>query len=400
VPALGRLDAGIVSLCQEALDALGEAEVGLRAELLASIAAHRALAGNGPEVGELSREAVRLASSSGDAAAQWAALLARYISLYGTPDAQGQLQVADELMALPLEQGQRRAGWITFSVGPSPCSIPKLALGDRTGFDDDVDEVARLVSAHARPSSVVMLTQWRALQAFLDGDFEAAAARMDELVRLAEGVGNWDLAYAAQLFWLAYERGEVDAIRPLLVATVEDNPGTPAYAAALALIDGQRGDLDSAASLVERLVEPWSVVADYTIGASIYCLSEACALTGRTAEAAVLLERAAPFSGLLSVVGPGTLCMGAADRSIGQLHLVLGQLDESVAALRRALDLETTFKSPALAVRSRVWLARALGVRGGEGDDAERRALADEAGRIAARLGMKGLLAEVDRLRP
>src|SRR5262249_60262349 len=79
---------------------------------------------------------------------------------------------------------------------------------------------------------------------------------------------------------------------------------------------------------------------------------------------------------------------GSADRGRGQVPAPLGRLDEAAAHYESGLALEQSFGAPALAARTRYWLARALAARGAAGDIARARAEAEAARDLARGFGM------------
>jgi class 3 adenylate cyclase/tetratricopeptide (TPR) repeat protein len=389
--ALQGVEAVVIALCDEALARIGNDEPALRSELLASLAAHRAIGGEGTAAEGLALEAVALARRTANPETLWSALLARYVTLYGSADAPEQLAVAEELTALPLPPSRRRSGWMTLNVGPSPRSIPRLVLGDRAGFDADVNEVARLVASYPHPLTMVLLTQWRGLQSLLNGDLDAAARHAEQVGKLAVGQVNWDLAQAAQILWLAFERGELPAITPLIASMADANPTVDAYSAVLAMAEAYSGDVEAAVARAMALVAGRGLRRDYTFGASLYCLTEVAAVAGATELAGALHEQLEPYAGLMCVVGTGTLCTSSFDRLRAMSAMVTGDFEESDRGFAAALALEEAFEAPPLATRTRYWYAQLLARRGGIADSERAAELLRNAAVTSERHGLVGL---------
>jgi hypothetical protein len=78
----------------------------------------------------------------------------------------------------------------------------------------------------------------------------------------------------------------------------------------------------------------------------------------------------------------------AADRSLGQVLLVLGRHDEAVERLANAEAAERLLGADALAPRSAYWHARARLARRAEGDTERARSIVQAVREDAGRLGM------------
>ena len=119
---------------------------------------------------------------------------------------------------------------------------------------------------------------------------------------------------------------------------------------------------------------------------------------GDRERAGLLHTLLSPRRGQLLVVASGTSCEGAVDRYLGALEATLGDDPAADASFAAALALEEVVGGTALAARTRVAHARAL-LHRHRPDHAAARRLLDEAGATATRLGMAGVVADVEALR-
>jgi hypothetical protein len=129
-------------------------------------------------------------------------------------------------------------------------------------------------------------------------------------------------------------------------------------------------------------------------------LAESAALLADRERAAWVAPLLEPYAGQLLVAYQLYVIEGSADRARGQVAATLGKLDEAIAYYESGLALEESFGAPALAARTRYWLARALATRGTPGD-AERARTEAEAARAAAHgFGMVLLAEQAGALAP
>jgi hypothetical protein len=202
------------------------------------------------------------------------------------------------------------------------------------------------------------------------------------------------------LLSLRRDQGRLEKFRPLLLAATAQAPGLRHMVRlALAFVHIELGELDEARA---RLAE--SVAADIGprgLGWSVMLAAraEVCAGLGDTRAVDELTTALSPYTGQLIVVGTGSGCLGAADRYRGMVAATGGQLADAERLFETALALEESIGSAPLASRTRVAHARAL-LRSGQAHLVRQAMqLLDAAANTAQRLGMAGLMHEIDSLR-
>jgi hypothetical protein len=242
-------------------------------------------------------------------------------------------------------------------------------------------------------------TQWRVLRALMAGRFEEGEQEAAEVLELSGDAPNFAMGYAAQLYVSRRAQGRADELLPGLVAYVEGHPDVPAWRALLAAAHAEAGRLDEARAELDRLAaHGFHVPRSWTRPVTLALAAECAALVGDRERAAQLHPLLTPRRGQLLVVASGTSCEGAVDRYLGALEATLGDDRAADASFAAALALEEAAGGTALAVRTRAAHARAL-LRRPHPDRATARRLLDEAERTATRLGMAGVVAEVEALR-
>ena len=384
-----------IALCEEALSAFDDNMPTLRALVLATLARERAFGGEGIALEPLSREALELARSTGDPEVIGVALVARYYTLWGSERVSEQLEVANELRT---SVAVTPSGLLAATDAHRLRAVPLLMLGDVEGFRAEAEELTTLGAQLHSPLCRGMALQWRAGLAFLEGRFADAEPLVNEALAIGEGDGNFKGAWVGQMFFLHGETGRLDAVEPLVAATVEQNPGLPAFRAALAFTYASLGRLDDARRHIEILaLDDFAGVSRNILWPNALALmSEACSVLEDRTRAEMLLELFRPYSGLLVVYAGGSHSSGAVDRYLGMLESILGRYADAEAHLDSAMALEDRAGAPPLLARTRYWYGRMLLERDEPGDDTRASDLLAVAFNTAEALGMAGLMSDID----
>lgn len=398
----GVVNEEVVRLVTGALAEIGDREPGLRSRLrgrLASELVHAA----GDETREvLAREAAAEALGTGDPHVVWTTL--RFAqSAMSMPDNLGtcvEWTTAAAAAADAIGDVTGKAEVIAYR------SVHLLALGDAAGFGADVAAIAQIATSVPTPLTEWHVTVAAGCRAMLDGRFDDAAAHVDESLAFASTVPNALASWQFQDFSLAWERGDVARLEPILNALVQLRPGiAPMARAAILMTQAASGRRAEANAAVEELARdlagrrmPWVWLL-----AVAWC-AEAASTVGNRAAAQVLYQMMLPFRDLHVVGATGTVAAywGSVRRYLANLALALGNTEEAVAHGEAALAAHARVGSVPFAARSQFELGRALLVRGGEDDKLRAESLIADARAIAERIGMAALLETVgpENVRP
>jgi hypothetical protein len=182
-------------------------------------------------------------------------------------------------------------------------------------------------------------------------------------------------------------------------AFVEQYPAVPAWRCALAFLESELGQHESARRRVHELTagDCGAIPRDNLWLTAMTLLAGACARTGDHAPAVALERMLRPFSGLCVVV-PTAAWLGPVDRLLGRLAAVQGRLDEALADLERAATACEQARSPAMLTLVRLDTAEALQARAHPGDEEAARASARAALSGAERMGMRSAVDEALRM--
>jgi DNA-binding SARP family transcriptional activator/class 3 adenylate cyclase len=389
-------------LLEDALAVVDEYDHSARASLLGMAAYYRAVSeSDGASAEALARDAVSLARTGGDPAvlADVLGLRSWVWVLQGSPDIAAQETVLAELATLLQEAKNWRYGsyaWVNQTRG-----LIRLQVGDLAGFDAHLEGLVQRYEEVPDRLLLAVAAMWRGLRALLDGRFGEVEDHMADMLRWAEDNANFAASHAVLLFYLRREQGRLAELKPQLLTIARQHPGLVGLRGVLGLLHTDLEEPDAAKPLVESIIDG-GVTGDpkgLAWPATLAALAEICTHLGATQHVEELTRALAPYSGQLLVVSWGVACMGAADRYLAMLAATAGRLDQAERYFETALALEQSVSSAPLAARTRTAHARAL-LRSGDNADASRAVrLLDTAGSTAQRLGMAGLMRDVEALR-
>jgi tetratricopeptide (TPR) repeat protein len=295
------------------------------------------------------------------------------------------LGYAEELIELTamVDDPQRRALANLWSF------VAHLNTGDVDTADRRFEELLRLDRELGQPTLRWLTTVWTTFRRLMSGEFEEAERLSAEGLEIGSRTGQPDAFtwYAAQLFELTRQRGQLPSLLETVQGEVAANPGLPAWQVALAAIHCTVGDLAAAQGVLDEMAPDGvpTVARDVLWLFTVSFLLEVAELVGDVAKTEKLYAAALPYRAL--VVTSGVTYLGSAERYLAAGARTLGRYDDAVAHLEAALALEERMRArPAIALNC-ADLARTLRLRGAP-DDEERAASYERRAReLAAELG-------------
>jgi class 3 adenylate cyclase/tetratricopeptide (TPR) repeat protein len=232
-----------------------------------------------------------------------------------------------------------------------------------------------------------------AQRTLLHGDHAEGERLATAAFELASSSGEPDalayyLAQMDQVLWLQGRGGEV---ADSLAQGLEENPGLPAFGAALAraLAQGERWD-EAARVLGAAASDNFTCLrADmlWSTGTAMY--AEAAIQLHEPMAAAMLFEQLRPYPDQIAFTG--ATCEGAISHYLGALATVLGRYDEAEAYFDAADRWNAAADAPFMACRTQVERGRMLLRRRASGDGARAATILDGARRAADARGFGGV---------
>lgn len=362
---------GVTELLEEGLAATTERQAGLRARLLAELARTPRYAAPLDRQRELAQQALELARSSGESAALRDAFHLALWSLVGPEGVRSRLEVAEEALALAMDNGDRLTALHAHEAG----LIGSLLLGEH-------DEAQRCLGAFGRAARelglpvldfrcLVMQCGW----ALTHGDLESAQRLLEraeaQANRSAERLHFITAGLRFHLDLGLGDRGSV-AENDVFFGEMLDLPFNwrMAVRSARALSCAVAGDLAGA----RQALQYWSpkvieqLPHDEHWLSTLASLSHAVVLVDEEALARALYQSLEPFRELLVVHDFLFVVTGSVEGALAALAALLNRREDALGHYRRALERERQMRLVIPASSSRRMVALLEGEAPDPGD--------------------------------
>jgi tetratricopeptide (TPR) repeat protein len=226
---------------------------------------------------------------------------------------------------------------------------------------------------------------WRRM---LEGDLEAAEQTASQALTLGIETGQPDALtfYGAELMILRWMQGRLQEILPLIEQAATDNPGLPAFRAAVAWAKSY----DDPGEDVRQLLDAehgnhFAMLADSTwLNAHVFW-ADAAARSRHQAAATALYQRLASWHD--QIAATHITVAGSVAHYLGVLAHTLGRHDEADQMFTQALALHEQMEAPYFAAWTQTAWAALLANRDHPGDNQQARILADAALPVASQRG-------------
>jgi tetratricopeptide (TPR) repeat protein len=394
------VDRSLVALLQEAADALDDAESGLRARVLARLAAALQPAPDTQQPIQLAREAIDMARRVGDPETLLQTIRAGCSAMMDLADPSERLALNRE----HVELADRLNDPIEALRGHMRTVIDAVELGQLAVADESIEACHRIAEPTSLPHHLWPVASLRAKRATMSGRFADAEQYIAEAHELSERAQdpNARRTLVVQRFGLLRAREHHDellALRPELERAFEGIPHSPLYVSSTIgtlLARLERPDQDRPA------LDPSMVDAALRFGdANTMCfLAEAAVVQDDRELMARLGEPLSHKEGHFAHWGMlGLVWEGPVSRCLALIADGLGDFDRADLLFERALEQSRSQGAPPMAARTAYEHARSLTRRGGQADVARAASLLDESERTATALEMSGLVALIAALR-
>jgi hypothetical protein len=376
----GRTDPLLVALLREALTHLAPEAIGLRAKLLARLAAAEQPALDPREPMQRAFEAIEIAArlSPRDRLEVMYVATAALVDYVDPHVLEGIL-----LQVLELARGTNRS--ISVHTRLRLC-FTALGRFDRADFDAAVQAFAAEAQALALPQWTRHLHMLHALTALLEGRFDDAERSAAESEAISTALGDSGAAWMLDVHRAIAAWIRTTTVDTRIRARLSDYP--PGRAAIRAWFAVQEGALEATRAALAELGD--RVVLDPDLASMV---GSAVAFAGDASAAAKAYETLARRAGravLASMVGSAV--MDLQDRVLLTLAARAGLWEAVDVHAERALAIANTLGSPVWVARVQADLADALDRRKRDDDQVRARELRNAALATAERLGMPGLL--------
>lgn len=390
-------DPQLITLLEEALATLPEADDVLRVRVLSRLASELYFTAQTERRERLTQEALDVAQRLGEPRALLTALYSRHWATLGPDDPEGRLGVGRRIARIAAEiddpEMQFRGHHVMLAA--------QLEIGEMNGVAQAVEACARLAERLKQPTYRWQVCALRAMMRLLDGDFRGGG----ELARQALEAGRRaslpmaQVDFGAQALEEHWGLGDLASIEPAVRHFADHYTWAPAWRAALAFVHAELEDRDAAREHVEPLAARGfdDVPRDGNWLMTLALAAVAVAQVEDRDAAQRLYALLTPYAGRHATVAAGAASAGAIDGFLGLLAAVVDGPPAAVPHLEAAVRINLATGNRPWAARMGLELARCLAAEGPHAADSAATAAAD--GRcLAESLEMSWLVERFDRL--
>jgi DNA-binding SARP family transcriptional activator len=352
-------DPRTVPLLEDALELIGDDGV-LRARLLARLGC----AATRPS---LTQEALELAERLDDPGTLAWVLQARCVMVWG-PDSVDEVRELAERITTAAE----RAGEAEQAVSGHLHRLEALLTSGRLrAAHQELAAATRLAHELRLPSVRWHVSVHETGLALLAGRYADAAALIEQAEALTARSSSVEatVTAAVQRFPLLLEQGRLAELRPTLQDIATDHPADGVYRCMLARLDVECGDRARARALFAQLAADGCAACprDLVWLLAVPLLAETAAVLDDRRHAEMLYRLLVPYASLIATA-PHFFSLGAVSRCLGVLAALLDRLDEAVAHMEAAVEINDSIGARPWAAHARAGYAGILLARGDRGD--------------------------------
>jgi class 3 adenylate cyclase len=355
-----------VAVLTAALEAISDHDSPVRARLLANLAGEL-FYGEWDRRVALSDQAVTMARQLGNHHTLAQVLVPVLRTLRHPSTLAHRLDLIAELGELAEQLNDAHVAFSTawYGIGAA------LEAGDTALAHDRLADATRLADDLAQPA-----LRWA--MAIPDITLTVLAGRVHEGERMAHqaleagtsaGYPDAQVFFAIQLVTIKTVQDRLGELEALVTQIVTQHHGLWAWQAVLALIHCQRGHLDDARLVFEKLAADDFASFPYDVQwlTGMALSAEVCAELGDAPRAAILAHFLAPYADQFVSSGPVS-CFGSVARYLGRLAATMGRLDDADTHFATATAAHTRIGAPAWQARTQLDWATLLLTRQHHGD--------------------------------
>lgn len=352
----------MIAVCETALTVLTHDDP-MRVRVLATLASNLTFAAGPERRQSVIDEALELARRHDDPALIGAVLNAEFICLWEPATLERREEIADQLVAIAAHIGDHELAYIGgFFAAYCMTERGRLCAARRR-----LTELRDLIPA-THNQYFEFLGDRLTLSIDIALGEPDTQARIDALAaRHAATHADTDGTWALQVGGLAHQSGTLGTMVPT-IATMLDGPHARTWRSALALAHLMAGDTEAARTAIG---EHDQMARNYFWVTVAQAHAEVVAGLGLTERCAGLFDELYPYRGRVGVTASGSLCVGLVSRSLGELAIALGRLDDACTLLTEAVTAADEIGMRFESVAARRLLASALRARGDSGDAAQ-----------------------------
>jgi class 3 adenylate cyclase/tetratricopeptide (TPR) repeat protein len=383
------MDAERVTVLEDALRALPEADSTVRARLLGILATELWSSPDHARRYRIADEALAMARRLEDPTTLAQVLATRFVPLVMTAERSAEMA---EFATLAGQLGDPAlVFWATFFAG-----LTSLTVEDVRAFTAGIDEALQLAEELSQPTMRFIATSGQAMSLRLSGRLDDAEAAAQLVLEIGEAAGLPDARHVyehSSLFWVRYDQGRLDELAEACERHASGMSPPSQSLPNLGLAYAELGRLDEARAVLDRVAADdfATISGGMSRIVELAGVAEFCAALRDRPRAMALHRLLAPYRGLIA--HRGSASTGAVNHHLALLEAALDRFDEADISFASAAAVNERIGAPTWLARTRLEWARMLLRRGATGDAERARELLGRALDSARELG----LANVER---
>jgi class 3 adenylate cyclase/tetratricopeptide (TPR) repeat protein len=387
----------VIEQLEAALELLPDQDSVLRSRVLAALSLELYFTPQHARGVTTGWEAIEMARRTGDDGALAFALACTHTAISDPNHLSPRLTVSTELVAL----GERAGNPELAYIGHVHRACDLLELSRVDDARRSAQAAVEIVEGLGQPMQRYFVIWLQSTLALLEGRFDEAQRLSDEALDIGIAADHPDafVVWGAQALILGWQRGEVGHLLEPTRQLLEQFPDLTSWPAAVALVEAMTGLHDDAR---KRLSVVTADLDALTFGATwmamMLTLTEVCRMVDAPECAAPIYDELLPYAQTLCVVSLSLSEIGPVSRALGVLASLKGDYSRAEVHFADALATSERIGAPPHVARTHVDHARMLMSRGAPGDAERARELLGIAGPLAERIGMAGLVADIEAL--
>jgi class 3 adenylate cyclase/tetratricopeptide (TPR) repeat protein len=388
----------VIEHLEGALEMLPDADSVLRSRVLAALSLELYFTPDYPRGIRISSEAIEMARRTGDDDALAFALACAHTAISDPGHLDARLMVSTELVAVGERAGNPELAYVGHVH--RACDLLELARVDDARRS--ARAAAEIVEDLGQPMQRYFVVWLHSTLALLEGRLDDAQRLADEALEIGIAADHPDayVVWGTQAFVLGWQRGEVGHLVEPARQLLEQFPELTAWPAAVAFVEALAGFEDDARKRLITLTADLDAIAfGGTWLPAMLALVEVCRILDERDCAAPIYERLVPYAQRLCVISLNLSEMGPMTRALGVLATLMGDYSRAELHFADALATSERIGAPPHVARTHVDHARMLLARNAPGDAERARELLDLARPLAERIGMTGLVTDIEGIR-
>lgn len=339
-------------------------------------------------------DALAAAQVADDPVASGHAMIADQITLLGPATLKRRVETAHQILAIGHDHNHPDL----LLQGRFLLLGALLERGDVRALDAELATQERTLEEVADETQVRHSLWFRCTRALLRGSIDDAEALAEECFAVAMELGDPDGigVYGGHITLIRWMQGRLLETEQLYLDLQAEEPNDPLWPAVLGFMWAQDGRLDAARGALDTLPPLSEIEESQHWLLTMTAVAETIALAGNDEQRWAVRDALLPYADRVVPIAMGASLWGTVARPLGVLARSLGQLDDAVEHLHRAIDITARLGAWPWLIEAQIDLAVTLFERDGHHAEVDR--LVGEAQRAANRLGLARFVQQADHV--